>query len=139
ACYRDPVSVGPVYFDYVRLFAKDDAASDERLFKAAYRKPPVLTRGSVEAKKVPVKVAGAAGWPVRCSLPIPRGELASAANATVLDQKGAPLPTQNRALAVWPDGSVKWLYLDFFNAGDSRYTVAYGNAIHPLAPTAKVQ
>src|SRR5262249_44040789 len=35
ACYRDPVSVGPVYFDYVRLVPEDDAAADERLFSAA--------------------------------------------------------------------------------------------------------
>jgi hypothetical protein len=140
ACYRDPVSVGPVYFDYLRLFAKDDAASDERLFKAAWHQPPVLMRGSVEEKKVPVKVAGGSpGWPVRCSLPVPRGELKSADNVTVLNDAGAQIATQNRALAVWPDGSVKWLYLDFFKSADNGYTVAYGNAVHALEPAAKVR
>ena len=35
ACYRDPVSQGPVYFDYLRLMPVDKAASAERLFEAA--------------------------------------------------------------------------------------------------------
>ncbi len=67
ACYRDPVSVGPVYFDYVRLFAKDDKASDDRLFKAAYHIPAPLARGSVDEKKVPVKVADGA-FRMACTL-----------------------------------------------------------------------
>ena len=29
-----PFSVGPVYFDYIRLLPKDDPAADERLFLA---------------------------------------------------------------------------------------------------------
>ncbi len=140
ACYRDAVSAGTVYFDYVRLFARDDPASDDRLFQAAFHKPPVPTRGSVDEKHVAVKVqapvfAAGTNWPVRCSLPIPRGELASAANATVLDAQSKPVATQNRAMAVWPDGSVKWLYLDFAHDFSHRqatraYTVSYGNAVH---------
>ena len=58
---------------------------------------------------------GGANWPVRAGLPIPQGELADAQKATVTDATGRQLPSQNRAFATWPDGSVKWLYLDFMH------------------------
>jgi hypothetical protein len=142
ACYRDPVTVGPVYFDYIRLYPKDDPAADERLFNAAHHVTPVLTRGSVDEKTVaihfdaPVFGSGAA-WPVRCGIPIPRGELASAQNATIMDAAGHAIPTQNRSLAQWPDGSVKWLYLDFLHhasaPGNVQYRLAYGNRVQARA------
>ena len=118
ACYRDPVTAGPAYFDYVRLFPAPDAASEERLFTAARRQPKRMVRGTVERKDVPVDVKGsrfAAGakWPVRCGIPIPRGELVRSGNASVFDKDERQLPSQNSVMATWPDGSVKWLYLDF--------------------------
>lgn len=148
ACYRDPVSVGPVYFDYVRLVPEDDPATDERLFLAAQRKPPGTVRGSADERRVSVTVrapqfAGGANWPVRCGIPIPQGELSSADNATVLDASGAAVATQNRVTAVWLDGSVKWLYLDFQHdfskSGEAHYAVAYGNNVRRRAPAAQVK
>jgi hypothetical protein len=148
ACYRDPVSVGSAYFDYVRLMPEDDPAADERLFLAAWRKPPETVRGSADERRVPVTVrapqfAGGANWPVRCGIPIPQGELSSADNATVLDASGSPVATQNRVAAVWPDGSVKWLYMDFRHdfskSGEAHYTVAYGNNVRRRAPEAQVK
>jgi hypothetical protein len=131
ACYRDPISTGPVYFDYIRLFPKDDPAADERLFQAAHHVTPTPTRGSVGDKSVPIHFSAPAAWPVRCGLPIPRGELASAENAAIQDSAGRTIATQNRTLAVWPDGSVKWLYLDLLSPGrDSQYSVHYGNRVH---------
>lgn len=141
ACYRDPVSAGPAYFDYIRVFPADDAPAADRLFRAARQNPPPAPRGSAEEWRVEVTAHAPAAspavtwWPVRCGLPIPRGELGSAQNAVVLDSAGAPVPAQARAMAVWPDGTVKWLYLDF--AGDfshtpeQRFTVVYGNRVHP--------
>lgn len=148
ACYRDPVSVGPVYFDYVRVFPAEDPASVERLFSAARRKPAALARGSVEEKRVSVRIqaprfAGGASWPVRCGLPIPAGELASGAQAAVTDAQGRRVPSQNRDLATWPDGSVKWLYLEFFHDFSrtpvGEYTVAYGNRVRAAAPPNRVR
>ena len=136
ACYRDPVTAGPAYFDYVRLFPTDHAASVDRLFKAARRTPGHLARGSVDRKRVPVTVEapafdGGASWPVRAGLPIPEGELADSRHATVTDKAGRQLASQNRALATWPDGSVKWLYLDFTHdfskSPKQTYFVEYGN------------
>jgi hypothetical protein len=139
ACYRDPVSAGPVYFDYIRLFPRDDPAADERLFHAAHHVLPTLTRGSVDEKSVAIYFAAPAFSPVRCGIPIPRGELANAANATIVENEVHPIPTQNRAMAVWPDGSVKWLYLDFQAApGHPQYMVHYGNRVHAHAATKSV-
>ena len=148
APYRDPVSAGPVYFDYLRLFPADDPGNIDRLAGAARQKPAELARGSVEERIVPVTFsappfAAGANWPVRCGLPVPRGELASPANAAVLDAAGKKVPSQSRALATWPDGSVKWLYLDFLHdfgaSGEGRYSVAYGNAVRPAAARGAVR
>lgn len=53
------------------------------------------------------------------------------------------LPSQNRITATWPDGSVKWLYLDFmheFSAGGAgNYTVANGDRVTSMPSPAAVQ
>lgn len=148
ACYRDPVSSGPAYFDYVRIFPVDEAPSVERLFAAALQKPTEPRRGSVDEKRIAVTVqaprfGGGKNWPVRSGLPIPRGELADPRHAAVLGPGGKPIPSQNRAMARWPDGSVKWLYLDFSHdfsgSGEGRYTVIYGNRVKAAEPAQRVQ
>ncbi len=148
ACYCDPVSVGPVYFDYVRLLPRDDVPSAERLFEAASRRPPRLAHGTVDQKRVAVTVssprfAHGTNWPVRCGLPIPLGQLAQPEQATVLNGQEVALPSQNRAMATWPDGSVKWLQLDFASdlskGGEGRYTVAYGNRVRSVPSSLSVQ
>jgi hypothetical protein len=133
--YRDPVSAGPAYFDLVRLLPKDGAPSVDRLFRAAKQSPAKLARSSVDEKRVPIHVDAhaPANWPVRCGLPIPQGELARAAQAKVFDSNGNAMQSQNRAMATWPDGSVKWLFLDFFHTGGGNYTVVYGNTIEVAA------
>jgi len=148
ACYRDPVTAGPVYFDYVRMMPALGAPSVDRLFEAARKKPQPIHKGSVEERRVAVTVnappfAHGAHWPVRCGLPVPRGELPSADNVAVTDAAGAAVPCQARVTASWPDGSVKWLFLDFAHdfsrSGDGRYTVMYGNNVHPAKPQAAVR
>ena len=85
--------------------------------------------------------AHGAAWPVRGSVPVRRGELRAAGQAAVLDRSGRPVPSQNRALATWPDGSVKWLYLDFTHdfskSGDGNYTLVYGAAVRAGTPPAQ--
>jgi hypothetical protein len=51
-------------------------------------------------------------WPLTVSVPLPRGALHDAQGAHATDERGAGLPTQTRALATWPDGSIRWLQLD---------------------------
>lgn len=61
-----------------------------------------------------IDVTGAArqGWPVRGGVPLPRGLVADEQQLNLLDERGAALPLQARALTRWPDGSVKWVLLD---------------------------
>jgi hypothetical protein len=66
---------------------------------------------------VPISVAESDGierrqWPLTVSVPLPRGALHDAAAAHLADDRGTALPTQARALATWPDGSVRWLLAD---------------------------
>lgn len=147
-CYRDPVSVGPAYFDYVRLYPTEDPAAAERLFEAARWKAMTLAKGSVDERTVNVTVnapsfAQAASWPVRCGLPIPQGELAAANHVAVRNGDGRAIPSQCRIMARWQDGSVKWLFVDFFHdlssPGDATYSIAYGNRVQPAETQAGVR
>lgn len=139
ACYRDPVSAGPAYFDYVRLMPTEQAASVDELFAAARRKP-APARIALDKRSLPVAVqapqfAQGSNWPVRCGVPLPRGDLMAPTNVTVWSADGRRVPAQCRTMATWPDGSIRWLYLDFAhdcrNAGESQYVVQYGNNIGP--------
>jgi hypothetical protein len=142
ACYRDPVSVGPAYFDYVRLSPAKDARAVDALWQRAAQTPSVLERGSVDERTVDITVraprfAGATSWPVRCGLPIPRGELANADQVAVATTQGERIASQVRTLATWPDGSVKWLMLDFRHTwaqeGEGHYRVLYGNRVRAVS------
>jgi PcRGLX-like N-terminal RIFT barrel domain len=67
--------------------------------------------------RVPILIDERAGidrslaW-VRFGIPMPKGVLREAAAAILLDEEGQPLPVQTRALAFWPERSVKWLLVD---------------------------
>jgi len=51
--------------------------------------------------------------PLRLGVPWPRGVLAQAAPFSVVDTaSGQPIEAEGRALALWPDRSVKWLLVD---------------------------
>ena len=51
--------------------------------------------------------------PVTTGLPFPQGKLAKGTPLALLDAAGKAIPLQTRVLASWPDGSVKWVLLDF--------------------------
>jgi len=71
--------------------------------------------------------------PVASGIPFPQGALESPDAVRLLDPKGAERPLQAKALACWPDGSVKWLLLDFQatarRGGDAIYTLEYGAGV----------
>jgi len=52
------------------------------------------------------------GWPVTSGVPLPAGALKDPTKARLI-ALGRELPLQTEVLAKWPDGSVKWLLLDF--------------------------
>src|SRR5262249_41934969 len=51
--------------------------------------------------------------------------------------------SESRATALWPDGSVKWLFVDFTHdfsrSGAGDYQIAYGNVVRPIAAAATVR
>ncbi|HUT36640.1 MAG TPA: hypothetical protein VNE39_24335 [Planctomycetota bacterium] len=53
------------------------------------------------------------GWPVTSGVPFAQGALRDPSAMALYASDGAELPLQTEALARWPDGSVRWLLLDF--------------------------
>ena len=51
--------------------------------------------------------------PCSAAFPLRQGELTDCRRVRVLDENGQPVPTQARATALYPDGSVKWLFTRF--------------------------
>lgn len=81
--------------------------------------------------------APAGAWPARVSIPVPRGEGIGKAYA-VRRPDGSVVPAQARTLAPWPDGSPRWVQLDFqANApGACVVQVGGGNAAPALPVSA---
>ena len=52
-------------------------------------------------------------WPVTSGVPLAEGALKDPAAAALFSAGGRELPLQTEVLARWPDGSVRWLLLDF--------------------------
>ncbi|MFO8079019.1 MAG: hypothetical protein R6V07_01830 [Armatimonadota bacterium] len=86
-------------------------SSEEVRFSTAVSEPG----GDVMREQVPLRVTGAPGdrRPVSQGVPFPQGALGSADHARVLDAAGAEVPAQIDVTSRWPDGTVKWVLLDF--------------------------
>ncbi|UCG49900.1 MAG: hypothetical protein JSU94_08970 [Phycisphaerales bacterium] len=79
------------------------------------------------------------GWPVTSGVPLPEGGVAEP-SCVRLRSDGKELPLQTEALSRWPDGSVKWLLLDFqidLQAGERRrLALEYGPKVKSSPPEA---
>ena len=77
-------------------------------------------------------------WPVTSGVPIPRGRLRQARRVALRDAHGQAVPVQAEVLSRWPDGSVRWLLLDFqvdLKPRAARQLVlAYGPGVQPASP-----
>jgi hypothetical protein len=77
--------------------------------------------------------------PVTAGVPLARGELQDA-TATRLSIEGEATPLQSQALATWPDGSVKWLLLDFqAPVGAPSAVLEYGPGVRGLETTTPIR
>src|SRR5437762_6388533 len=76
-------------------------------------------------------------WPASASVPLPRGRVQSPDKLWLAAPDGRAAPLQARALERWPDGSVRWLLLDFLAdvpAGQvATYTLREGAAPAPAS------
>ena len=70
------------------------------------------------------------GFPVTSGVPLARGELRRDRQAALFDADSQELPLQSEVLSRWPDGSIRWLLLDFqvdLTANESReFVLRYG-------------
>jgi uncharacterized membrane protein len=139
--YAEPGNPGPTYADFIRFMPIEDPAYT----MATATAPAALLRGSADRRQVALTVANPSasprrGEPVLSGVPIPRGELASPGQARLTDGAGAVVPCQITSTGSWPDGSVKWLLLDFQTSVPPRnaasFVLEYGNAVAGSVPTA---
>jgi hypothetical protein len=77
-------------------------------------------------------------WPLAISAPFRRGAARPGETLRVVDERGAALPAQTKALATWPDGSLRWLLLDtqvdLKPHRARRLRIVPGRAPAPVAP-----
>jgi len=82
-------------------------------------------------------------WPVTSGVPLARGALKDAGTVRLVSADGRELPLQSEALARWPDGSVKWLLLDFqvdLAAGEKKsFRLQSAPGAKPAAPRTPVR
>ena len=56
---------------------------------------------------------GRVAWPLTRGVPLPEGAVRKIEALSLKDKAGEELAIQTRALARWPDGSLKWALVDF--------------------------
>jgi hypothetical protein len=85
--------------------------------RAGQSASPQRLQGSRSALIVPLLIHGRcnsqAVQPVTLGIPFPLGSLREPRDLSLVDDDGRPVLLQTLPLARWPDGSVKWLLLDF--------------------------
>ena len=74
--------------------------------------------------------AGRRQWPVTSGVPYPQGALGGAADVSLVDAAGRPVPARLLPASYWPDGSIRWLTVSFAADTDParpvRYTLVSG-------------
>ncbi len=101
-----------------------------------------LAATAVAAGEIRLTVQEPAGvqrqqWPVTSGIPLAQGALRDDQAAALFDAAGGEVPLQTETLARWPDGSVRWLLLDFqidLNAKETKTLVLrYGSDVRRAA------
>lgn len=107
--------------------------------RTPFAEPPTAKAGSVTLQvAVPTALAtGSQDWPVTSGVPFPRGVLGSAQHVRLQNATGAAVPLQAAVTGRWPDGSVKWLLIDFrHRGGAASYALEFGPEVASPALTA---
>jgi hypothetical protein len=74
-------------------------------------------------------------WPVTSGIPLAQGTLSDPGAVSLHSTAGADVPLQTAVLARWPDGSIRWLLLDFqvdlAPRERQQYVLRYGDGVRP--------
>ena len=91
--------------------------------------------------RVPIWVREYAGIPriaepVTTGVPLPAGRVPGNAALWIADSQGRAVPSQSRVLERWPDGSARWVLVDFLATTGARQTATYSarDGRPPAAP-----
>lgn len=91
----------------------------------------------MDAVELHVTCPPAGRGPVTTGIPFPRGALTDPAKLVLRDARGAVVALQARTLDRWPDGSARWVLLDWIaEAGAAPYRVSAGEPV-AVAPDVK--
>lgn len=81
--------------------------------------------------------SGIDAWPVSGGVPLPPGALRAGTGLAMVDGCGRAVPLQSRVLAAWPDGSARWVLLDFVIPSRARgaqcFRLTWGKLARPGA------
>jgi len=88
------------------------------------------SRGWAEPLRVPLGVAEPVGIartaePVTTGVPLPAGRVRGGDALWVADREGRAVPSQARVLERWPDGTARWVLVDFLASAGARETATY--------------
>ena len=94
---------------------------------------------SLAALEVPLEVRESQGYTrrsevVTLGVPLPRGEVTDLQRLSVSGPGGAPVPAQFETTATWPDGSTKWVLVDFIADCAAKGTTVYTLRDNGLKP-----
>ncbi len=143
--YLEGLEEGKEY--HYRVFAMgfdEESITEDATFAVAQPKP---VAGSARRESVTLTAQNPAEVPApRCpftvGLPFAQGVLADDQHLRLLAAPGVEMPLQSEVTARWPDGSVKWVLLDFQMGvpaeSSARCAVEYGTEIRRAVPPAGV-
>ncbi|MCE2435412.1 MAG: hypothetical protein J4F29_21215, partial [Candidatus Latescibacteria bacterium] len=80
-------------------------------------------------------------WPVTRGVPLPQGAVAECDDLWLEDARGRAVTLQSRPLSHWPDGSIKWVLVDFQAdvVGSAVYHLCYAGEAPRAAPGNRLQ
>src|ERR1043166_1367683 len=91
-CFNAPLAISAVLFIVTSLSAADLSV------------PLTITENAGVARSREIVTSG---------IPFPRGSLRTNESIALIDSNGTQIPLQTEVTGTWPDGSIKWLLLDF--------------------------
>lgn len=78
-------------------------------------------------------------FPITGGVALPRGRLGDVERLTLRGPDGCPAPLQAEVMTRWPDGSVRWLLLDFQADAEAMGETAYELADGPPVPVPSLE